>query len=197
MRLILASNSPRRAELLKQLAGDFEIIPSTISEANIKAVEKDPLKLVERLSEAKAEDVFNKEQGEEGDLLVIGADTIVYIDGEILGKPRTEERAYNMLSKLQGRENEVYTGLGVMARIAGNIIREVYSDKSTVKIKPMSNENILEYIATKEPLDKAGGYAIQGIGAKYIENVEGNFNTVVGMDTDKVKEILAKYFSEK
>ena len=193
MRIILASKSPRRVNLLKQLVKDFEVIPSTIHESNIKAIEKDPLKLVQKLAEAKAEDVFNAEQGEVGDLLVLGADTLVYIDDEILGKPRTEEAAFNMLSKLQGRENEVYTGLGVMARIGSEIIREVYSDKSIVKVKPMSDEDILEYIATKEPLDKSGGYAIQGIGAKYIENVEGNFNTVVGMDTDKVKEILEKY----
>jgi len=193
MRIILASKSPRRIELLSKIVEEFEVIPSGINESNIKAVEKDPLKLVERLAEVKAEDVFNKEQLKLGDLLVIGGDTLVYIDDEILGKPKTDGNAFKMLSKLKGRTNEVYTGLGVMVRIGNKIVREVYSNKTTVKMKEMSKEDILEYISTGEPLDKAGGYAVQGIGAKYVESIDGDYNSAVGINTDKLKEILNKY----
>ncbi|MCL2342023.1 MAG: Maf family protein, partial [Firmicutes bacterium] len=171
MRIILASKSPRRVKLLKELIDEFEVIPSTINESSIKLVEKDPLKLVEKLAEIKAEDVFNKEQSKSGDLLVIGGDTAVYMDGEIYGKPHTKENAFIMLGKLQGRTNTVYTGLGIMVRVGNDVIREVYSSKTVVEMKAMSKEDIMEYIATGEPLDKAGAYAVQGIGAKYIKSI--------------------------
>ena len=193
MRIILASKSPRRIKLLREVVQEFDVIPSGVDENNIKAVEKDPTRLVERLAEAKAEDVFNKEKSKTGDLLVIGGDTAVYMDGEIYGKPHTKENAFNMLSKLQGKTNTVYTGLGIVARIGNEIIREVYSNKTVVKMKAMSKEDILEYIATGEPLDKAGAYAVQGVGAKYIESVEGDTDSAIGMDTRKVKEVLEKY----
>ena len=193
MRIILASKSPRRVKLLKELIDEFEVIPSTINESSIKLVEKDPLKLVEKLAEIKAEDVFNKEQSKSGDLLVIGGDTAVYMDGEIYGKPHTKENAFIMLGKLQGRTNTVYTGLGIMVRVGNDVIREVYSSKTVVEMKAMSKEDIMEYIATGEPLDKAGAYAVQGIGAKYIKSIQGSADSAIGMDRNKVKEILEKY----
>ena len=98
-----------------------------------------------------------------------------------------------MLSNLQGKENEVYTGLAVMIKLDGEIIEEVYSNKTIVRMKEMSREDILEYISTKDPMDKAGSYAVQGIGSKYIESVKGNYNAVVGLDTDMLQEVLKRY----
>ena len=194
MRIILASNSPRRKDLLATLIKDFEIVSSTAEDdSDIKARIKEPVELVEKLSIVKAKDVFSKEQSKSENLIVIGGDTIVYLDGEVLGKPKNEEDAFDMLSRLQGRENEVYTGLALAIKIGNQIREEVYSNKTIVKMNKMSEEDIWEYIATKDPMDKAGSYAVQGIGSKYIENVKGNYNAVVGLDTDKLESVLKKY----
>jgi len=194
MKIILASNSPRRKDLLSTIIKEFEIIPSTAEdENNIKNKIKDPTELVETLSIIKARDIFNKEQSNNENLIVIGGDTIVYLDGEILGKPKDEQDAFNMLNNLQDRENHVYTGLGLIIKIGSKIIEEVYSNKTIVKMNKMSKEDILKYISTKEPMDKAGSYAIQGIGSKYIKSVEGSYNVVIGLDTDKLKSVLDKY----
>jgi len=161
MRVILASGSPRRKELLSTIIQNFEIIPSSAEdESDIKKIIKEPEQLVESLSEIKARDIFSKEHLKSESLTVIGGDTIVYLDGEILGKPKNEEDAFNMLSKLQGRENVVYTGLAVMIKREGEIREVICSNKSIVKFKNMTKEDILEYIDTKEPMDKAGGFAI-------------------------------------
>lgn len=193
MRIILASKSPRRIELLKQLVNDFEIIPSDLDENSIKEVCRDPYKLVEKLAISKTEDVFSKEDSNDEDLIVIGGDTLVYIDGEILGKPNSEEDAFNTLAKLQGKTNQVYTGMGIMIKKDNNSVKEVYVSKADVKMREMSKEDILEYIATGEPMDKAGSYAIQGIGSKYIDSVKGSYNGVVGLDIDALKKVLEKY----
>jgi len=110
-----------------------------------------------------------------------------------MGKPKNEDDAFNMLSRLEGRENEVYTGLSVMIRIGNETHEEVYSNRSVVTMKDMSKEDILEYIATGEPFDKAGGYAVQGIASKYIEKVQGNYSAVVGLDTDMLRKVLERY----
>lgn len=195
MKIILASGSPRRKELLSEMFEDYEVIPSDFDENTLKEKIEDPGVLVEELSLGKAKDVENKIDKEKDykEYVIIAADTLVYFEKTGLGKPGTSEKAYEMLSNLQGKENYVYTGLCIIIK-KENEKEKIYSDytKSTVKMKKMTDEDIKEYIATKEPLDKAGAYAIQGIGRKYVENLDGNFNAVVGLDTTKLKDILRK-----
>ena len=162
MRIILASSSPRRIELLRQIVPKFEDIPSKFDEKTIQDVETNPKELVEKLSFLKAEEVFRQLEKTEEEVVVIGGDTIVYFEGEFLGKPKNEEDAFCMLNKIQGKENEVYTGLAVIGKNG----KEVHSSKTIVTMKKMTEEDIKEYIATKEPLDKAGSYAVQGIRSK-------------------------------
>ena len=126
------------------------------------------------------------------ELTVIGGDTVVYFEGKILGKPKNEEDACNMLKELQNNVNYVYSGLAVIIKKDGKVIEKNDYTKTAVYIKKMTEKEIKEYVETKEPLDKAGSYAIQGIGGKFIDKIEGSYNNVVGMDTEK----LAKYISE-
>ena len=191
MRVVLASASPRREELLKKVVKDFDIIPSNIDESCIK--EKVVGQLVEELSYAKAEKVFIKEQEKYDDLIVIGVDTMVALEDNLLGKPKDAEDAKKMLSSLSGKSNDVYTGLSIIVKQKNKITKEVTNSKTRVKMKEMSKEDIEEYVSTGEPLDKAGAYAVQGKGAKYIEKIEGNYDSVVGLNTDLVKEFLEKY----
>lgn len=188
MKIVLASNSPRRKELLHQIFDDFDIIKSGFNEENIK--EKDPEKLVQILSLKKTEEVFKKVENDYLELIVIGGDTLVYFDRQVLGKPKHEEEAYNTLKKLQGNKNEVYSAFTVMIKKNNKITEETHLTKSVVTMKPMTDEEIKEYIKTKEPLDKAGSYAVQGIGSQYIQNIDGSYNSVVGLDIEKLKETI-------
>lgn len=190
MKIVLASNSPRRKELLHQIFDDFDIIKSGFNEEDVK--EKDPNKLVQILSLKKTEEVFKKVESDYLKLIVIGGDTLVYFDRQVLGKPKDEEDAYNTLKKLQGNKNEVYSAFTVMMKKEGKITKETNLTKSIVAMKSMTDEEIKEYIKTGEPLDKAGSYAVQGIGSKYIQNIDGSYNSVVGLDIEKLKEMLKK-----
>ena len=129
-------------------------------------------------------------QSDYKELTVIGGDTVVYFNGKILGKPKDEQEAYNMLKQLQNNINFVYSGLAVIITKDGKIIEKNDYTRTAVYIKKMTESEIKEYIETKEPLDKAGSYAIQGIGGKFIEKIEGSYNNVVGMDTEKLKKFL-------
>lgn len=192
MRIILASNSPRRKELLHQIFSEFDVIKSNFDEDEVK--EKDPEKLVQILSLKKAEEVFDRIQNKENELLVIGGDTLVYFDKEILGKPKDEKDAFNILKKLQGNKNEVYSAFTIIFKKDNKTIQETYLTKSTVTMKLMSDEEIKQYIKTGEPMDKAGSYAVQGIGSKFIEKIEGSYSSVVGLDVEKLKEIIKGRF---
>lgn len=189
MKIILASNSPRRKELLNQILDKFEVIKSDFNEDDIK--EKNPENLVKMLSLKKAEAVFDKFKDNE--LLVIGGDTLVYFDGQILGKPKDEKDAYRILKRLQSNKNEVYSAFTIILKKNNEIIKETSLSKSMVTMKFMSDEQIKEYIKTGEPMDKAGSYAVQGIGSKFIDNIEGSYNAVVGLDVEKLKELLRNY----
>lgn len=191
MRIILASNSPRRKELLHQIFDEFDVIKSNFNEDEVK--EKEPEKLVQILSLKKAEEVFDRIQNKENELLVIGGDTLVYFEGQVLGKPKDEEDAFSTLKKLQGNKNEVYSAFTIILKEDNKIIKETFLTKSIVTMKHMSDEEIQEYIKTGEPMDKAGSYAVQGIGSKFIEKIEGSYSSVVGLDIEKLKEILEKY----
>ena len=182
--ILLASGSPRRKELLTQAGFRFAVKTADVDETT---EEKDPVKVVETLSRRKAEAVYNvvysgEEKSEEIDKescnpLVVAADTIVSRDGEILGKPQDEADACRMLRELSGRTHVVYTGVTL---ITPDGVRRTFSNGTKVKFYPLSEEEIREYVASGEPMDKAGAYGIQGLGARLVERIEGDYNNVVG-----------------
>lgn len=192
-KIILASASPRRRELLAQIGLEFEVKVSNKEEVYTST---QPQKIVEELALMKAENVASDLEAEAGKLketIVIGADTIVVRDGEILGKPKDEENAYEILQSLQGRAHEVYTGVAILSyNEAGE--KEVinHAVETKVHVHAMSAEEIHAYIATGDPMDKAGAYGIQGRFAAYIDGIEGDFYNVVGLPISyvyqKIKE---------
>jgi septum formation protein len=180
--LILASKSPRRYELLKQLGFSFDIVPSTVSEEVLG--KEPPGEHVSRLAEAKALDVG----GRYPDRWVIAADTIVYIEGSILGKPKDRAEAIEMLSRLSGREHRVWSGISVCHLGGGKKERRMV--ETAVKMKSLTPAEMKWYVRTGEPLDKAGAYAIQGIGAFMIESIRGSYTNVVGLPMCELIEML-------
>ena len=199
MEMILASASPRRRELLAQIGLDFRICVSDAEEIVAKNVPED---IVMELSERKAEAVSGQiisgtavdSAGAEiplGDLLVIGADTLVFLDGEQLGKPFDASDAFSMLSRLQGRCHQVYTGVTLIVIQEGKERkRKSFYERTLVEFYPMSREEIEEYIGTGEPFGKAGSYGIQGIGSKYVKRIEGDYNNVVGLPAARLYQEL-------
>lgn len=174
-KIILASASPRRKELLEQIGLSFEVIPSNASE-QYNALEPD--KIVTELSTRKAIDVAS--QFADG-YIVIGADTIVVNEGEILGKPKDEEDAFRILTNLQGKTHQVYSGVTLVVSQGDKKIIKRLFEKTEVAVMPMTAEQIREYIATKESMDKAGAYGIQGYFAQYVKGIVGDYYNVVGL----------------
>lgn len=187
MRVILASASPRRRELLTQLGVDFEVRPSKGEEVVTKTM---PQEVVQELACQKAKEIADQVQTEyesgtlawpEEGVRIIGADTIVVYEEAIFGKPSDEADALRMLTALQGNTHQVYTGVCVIDIKEGVCKENVFAEKTDVIMYPVSKEEILEYIATGEPMDKAGSYAIQGISGKFIKGIEGDYYNVVGL----------------
>ena len=194
--IILASKSPRRKELLSQVGYTYECVVSE-KEENTDAVQ--PSDVVKELSQQKAEDVcakIEKEGQMEEDCLVIGADTIVAKDSEIFGKPKDTEDAKRMLSALQGREHSVWTGVTLIYLRDGKKKKKVFAEETKVHMYSMSEQEIEEYIRTKEPEDKAGAYAIQGYAAKFIKKIDGDYNNVVGLPVARIYQELKKLTKE-
>jgi septum formation protein len=183
-RLILASKSPRRYELLKQVGLDFDVIPSGIEEDYIKG--ESPRKHVLRLAEAKALDVGNQHP----DRWVVAADTIVYVDHSILGKPKSREEAKKMLRRLSGKEHRVLTGFSVHHREKGKGDREAV--QTTVKVRKLTQAEMEWYVETGEPFDKAGGYAVQGVGSFMIDSIKGSYTNVVGLPICELIQMLSR-----
>ena len=179
---ILASTSPRRSELLKQVGLDFRVVPSGIEEDSVKG--ESPRTHVLRLAEKKAHRVGS----EYPDHWVIAADTIVYVDHSILGKPKNQEEAKKMLRRLSGKEHRVLTGFSVQHLQKGKGDRSAV--KTAVKVKRLTRSEMEWYVQTGEPLDKAGGYAIQGIGSFMIESIRGSYTNVVGLPLCELIEML-------
>lgn len=176
MKIILASKSPRRKELLNTIVDNFEIIEAVNDEViidNLTNAEQS-----EHLSFEKSNEVFEKTNG---DRIVIGSDTIVVVDNVIYGKPRDEKHAFEMLKILSGNTHQVITGLCILSEING--VKSCYIDHDTADVKfvEMEDKEILDYISTKEPMDKAGSYGVQGKGGKFIENINGSFYTIMGL----------------
>ncbi|MEK7540947.1 MAG: Maf family protein [Patescibacteria group bacterium] len=184
-KIILASQSPRRKELLLQIGLDFEIDPSNYEED--MTLKMNPAKLAEHLSLGKARDVAKRYK----DAIVISADTIVAVGNEVFGKPKTPERAKYMLEKLSGRAHSIITGFTIIDTKSSKQISN--SVETKVYFKNLSEQEIDSYIATGEPLDKGGGYAIQGKAALFVEKIEGDYFNIVGLPILSLSEELKKF----
>lgn len=183
--IILASASPRREALLKQIGLSFSVIPADIDENHFPENEAEAL--VQQLALSKARSVSAHLQ--EG--LVIGADTVVVQDGVILGKPSGREEAYRMLSSLNGRDHEVMTGLALVDTASGKA--DVGLEKTRVFFRSLSPEELYDYIDSGECFDKAGGYGIQGLGAVLVKRIEGCYYNVVGLPLTRLTMMLKKW----
>lgn len=179
--IILASQSPRRQELLKLITSDFEIKVSNVDETLPDKIT--PKEAVMYLSKIKAE-LFA-----DGDNIVIGADTVVALDGKILGKPKSEENAKEMLRFLSGRTHSVFTGV----TLASDKKAKTFAVETKVKFFELTNEEIDAYIKTKEPFDKAGAYGIQGYGSLLVEKIDGDYFNVVGLPVSTLARELKAF----
>ena len=210
VRLVLASASPRRRELLSQIGLEFTVMPST-KEENAKTTEAGAL--VQELSRQKAVDIWEQLSGGQGqnpdadqeqiseetqpnlngkrqpELLVIGADTVVCCEGKILGKPHSREAAAEMLTALQGRSHDVYTGVTLYSQSE----TVTFFECTQVEFYPMTEVEISEYIDSKEPMDKAGAYGIQGLGARFVKGIRGDYNNVVGLPVGRLYQELKSH----
>lgn len=183
-RLILASGSPRRRELLEQIGIEPVILPSRIEEVITSTVPED---VVIELSSQKAEDVMSRcPVGS----VVLGADTVVAADGKILGKPKSHEEACEMIRLIQGRSHEVYTGVTILVKEESGVHGSQFAVATGVQVFPMTEEEITAYGNSEEPMDKAGAYAIQGHFAAYIEGISGDYSNVVGLPVGRVYQEL-------
>ncbi len=188
--IILASGSPRRREILTGLGLDFDIY---VSEADEESISPDGITTgvyVQELAILKASAVAKLIPKEEA--LIIAADTVVALDGKILGKPKDEEDAKNMLRSLSGKCHSVFTGICVMR--AKNAFSVCAAVETKVYFKELSEEKIERYVATGEPMDKAGGYGIQGKGVLFVDKIDGDYLNVVGLPATRLFEILEEEF---
>lgn len=180
--LYLASASPRRAELLRQIGVSFETVLAPVDETPLWG--ESASSYVERLAVAKAQAAFTVLNDEAS--CILAADTCVVLDGNILGKPSGEQESFQMLSALSGRTHQVLTAVAVLGQ--GRCISQVVSTE--VCFGPLSAEQITAYWHTGEPQDKAGSYAIQGLGAIFVERIEGSYSAVVGLPLSEVAQLL-------
>lgn len=186
-RIVLASSSPRRQELLSKVGLDFEVIPAEFDES---AVSGSPDQVVKALALEKAREVARKVEHSR-DALVIGADTVVYIDGKILGKPADDREAALMLGMISGRTHIVYTGIAVIDTVTGKTLVE--SEESRVHIRDLEPSEIDAYVRTGEPGDKAGAYAVQGRGSVIVDRIEGCYFNVVGLPMSRLALMLKEF----
>lgn len=185
MRVILASQSPRRAAILDLARIDYEVIPSDFVEKITPTDDIEELSI--SLAYGKAKDVFDNTQGLRA---VIGADTMVVKDNNIYGKPTDRQNAIEMLTDLQGDIHSVYTSLVILIETEDGPKEYKEVIKTDISVNSMTREEIEEYIDVEEPMDKAGAYAIQSSFARYIDAVEGNYMSVIGLPVDRVYAIL-------
>ena len=189
MDIILASGSPRRRELLEQAGFEFKV---EVSNADENVSEESPVEMVEELAARKAKAVVNLNNKKEDTCLVIGADTIVVLDGKILGKPSDGEDAKAMLTSLAGRTHQVYTGVALFWIKEGVIEKKkTFHECTDVTMVSMTEQEIADYVASDDPMDKAGAYGIQGPAAVFISGIRGDYYNVVGLPISRVyHEIL-------
>lgn len=186
-RIVLASASPRRLELLRQIGIEPEVVVSHVEE---KVTSSEPGKVVMELAGQKAADVAASVTP---GTLVIGSDTVVAVDGKILGKPRSHEEAAVMIRELAGRSHQVYTGVCMIAKEAGQRDRVcTFYDETDVEIYDMTEEEIGSYAMSDEPMDKAGAYAVQGFFARYIKGLKGSYANVMGLPVSRLYQEMKK-----
>lgn len=179
MKLILASSSPRRAEILRNAGLNFSVLSSAVDETPYPGEE--PAALVQRLANTKADLVTARTVGSS---IILAADTVVVLDGKILGKPRSTENARDMLQQLSGRTHSVLTGV-TLVRLP-DAERRQFTESTLVQFRPIADDELSAYLATEEPYDKAGAYAIQGQAGRYIPRIEGCYFNVVGLPLSRV-----------
>jgi nucleoside triphosphate pyrophosphatase len=190
-KIILASASPRRAEILRNAGFEFSVISADVDES-LRAGESAPV-YVERLAREKANAAaarlrsMNQNSG-----IIVAADTTVVLDGEILGKPESAEDAHRMLRSLSGKWHEVFTGLAVLPLAAAAPQEQLLVEQTRVQFAKLCENEIDDYVATGEPFDKAGAYAIQGLGGKFIPRIEGCYFNVMGLPLARLYEALRK-----
>lgn len=202
-KIILASASPRRKQLLEQIGLEFEIWKANGEE---KTEYTEPSEICMDLSSSKALEVasgirtYNEEHSDiasEQDLIIIGADTIVAVENEILGKPANDEEAAVMLRKISGRVHSVYTGVTFVFMASDKRVgKHSFYEKTDVHVYPISEEEIKEYVDTGDPLDKAGAYGIQGSFARFIKKIDGDYNNVVGLPVGRLYRELKSILGE-
>ena len=187
--LILASASPRRQELLRQIGLEFQVFPADVDE-HIQG--GTPVQIVKELARRKAYYVAEQVRN---DGCILGADTVVALDSQIMGKPADREEAISMLASLQGNIHRVCTGVCAVKKRGKEIQKILFAEETKVSIYKMEMWEIEEYADTLEPMDKAGAYGIQGIFAKYIQCIQGDYNNVVGLPVSRIyQEILKAEF---
>lgn len=188
MNILLASNSPRRKEILSQLNIKFEVVPSEFEET---LIDMEPVELVEHFSYMKALDVFEKFKGNlSEDTYILGSDTIVYCNA-IMGKPKSEEDAFQMLKALSNKEHQVISGLSIIQGSTGKVI--TMHETTKVWMRELEDREIFNYISSGEPVDKAGAYAIQGIGSLFVEKIQGCYFNVVGLPVNTLFKIMKNF----
>jgi len=188
MRLILASASPRRKHLLRDAGFIFQVVPSTIEEDYQPG--ESPEAFVERLAGRKADQVAQRYAQQPG-VVVLGADTIVVLAGEVLGKPQSAAAAGQIVQKLAGHTHEVITGIALVEPATGK--RVVRHARTKVTFLPLSQAEIEAYVASSEPLDKAGAYGIQGCAARFVSRIEGCYFNVVGLPLSLLYSLLREH----
>ena len=188
-KLILASGSPRRAQLLREIVGEFRVVPSQIDEESDK--NEEPGAYVLRVSREKAEAVSAGAASWNRGCWILAADTVVVLDGRIMGKPEDADQARWMLEHLQDRRHEVITGICLLNRKEGVCCLEAV--RTQVWMREIETKEMEAYIQTGEPFDKAGGYAIQGHGGRFVRKIEGSYSNVVGLPIERLRELFRKY----
>ncbi len=195
MRIILASKSPRRKELLAQIGLEYECM---VSEKEEVVTSTEPCAVVKQLSAQKAEDIYEQIAGEckDQEFLVIGADTVVAKDDSILGKPKDRTDAQRMLQMLSGAKHSVWTGVTLLYNANGKVVRRTFAEETEVEMYNISESEIREYTASGECDDKAGSYAIQGLGAKFIKGITGDYSNVVGLPVGRLYQEMKDLLKE-
>lgn len=188
MNIILASNSPRRKEILSQLNMKFEVVPSNFEET---LVDMEPRELAEHFAQMKALEVFERLRNDMSEeTYIIGSDTIVYCE-KVMGKPASDEDAYQMLKNLSNKDHQVISGISVVKVSTGQVVTT--HECTRVWIRELEDREIMNYIASGEPMDKAGAYAIQGIGSLFVEKIQGCYFNVVGLPVNKLFKIMKEF----
>jgi septum formation protein len=182
-RIVLASRSPRRAELLGRLGLEYTVEPADVDEGY--AGDEMPANHAERLAREKALAISHRHS----DALVVGSDTIVVLGSDVLGKPRDEAEAVHMLGRLSGREHEVHTGIAVV--YGGKV--ESAIERVSVRFRPLTATECESYVATGEPMDKAGAYGIQGMGSALVESIQGDYFAVMGLPVVRMLELIRRF----